>query len=114
MMADPLELLGAKLAGTTRRLVTEGEPDSAIVEHLRDIARGQGDVLRREAARAVGGWLGLPQSASDLRIGYLLLEAAAVPLTDAGPFLAEVDAARRRVASMGHGAGAAHGDQPTG
>lgn len=112
MMADPLELLGAKLAGTARRLVTEGEPDEAIVGHLRDLARGNGDVLRRESARAIGGWLGLPQAASDLRVAYLLLEAADVPLADARPFIAEVDAARRRVGSIGHGAGAAHGDQP--
>lgn len=110
-MADPLELLGAKLNATARRLVREGAGDEEIVAHVRELAKGHIDILRREAARAIGGWLGLPVAASDLRVAYLLLEAADVPLSDTEPFIAEVDAARRRVASMGHGAGAGHGDQ---
>ena len=111
-MADPFEILGAQLNGTTRRGVREGVSDDVIVAHVHKLAKGHADVLRRESARAIGGWLGLPVAASDLRIGYPLLEASAVPLADSDEFLAEVDAARRRVASLGHGVGAAHSDQP--
>lgn len=110
-MADPLELLGAKLNATTRRLVREGATDEEIVTQMRELAAGHVDVLRREAARAIGGWLGLPVAASDLRVAYLLLEAADVPLSDTEPFISEVDAARGRVASLGHGVGAAPADR---
>jgi len=110
-MATADELLGAKLSGTARRGVRSGEPDVVVIEYLRAIAAGNTAVLQREAARAIGGWLGLPAEHDDLRAAYLLIKAADVPLREAGPFLAEVDAARNRT-NRQHGTGEGHGDRP--
>lgn len=111
-MAEKEALLGAKLGGTARRRVREGTLDRMAIAELREIAGGNVTVLRAEAALAIGGWLGQPSAAADLKVAYLLLEAADVGILDGPAFVDQVDVVRRRVAEPRHGSGAAHGDRP--
>lgn len=110
-MSTPDQLLAAKIGGTAQRAVNEQLEDAAAIDEIRKRAECRSDLMRQEAAGAIGAWLARPHTPKGLRMGYLLLEAAAVELLAGGEFVREVEVVRRRVAGPQHGASDAKGYQ---
>ncbi len=111
-MSTPDQLLAAQIGGTAQRCVNEQLEDAEAIAEIRKRAKGRTDLLRQEAAGAIGAWLGRPHTPKGLRMGYLLLEAADVELLDGAEFVRDVEVIRRRVAGPQHGASDAKGYRP--
>lgn len=101
-MAEADRILAAQIGGTSRRVVSEELADADAIAILRDRAQGRVDLLRSEAAMAIGGWLGQPHTPEAIKSAYLLLMAAGVDASGGRDFVADVDAVRRRVEQDGH------------
>ena len=111
-MSTPDQLLAVKIGGTAQRVVNEQLEDAEAITEIRKRAEGRTDLLRQEAAGAIGAWLGRPHTPKGLRMGYLMLMAADVELLEGAEFVREVEVVRRRVAGPQHGASDAKGYRP--
>ena len=111
-MSTPDQLLAAKISGTSRRCVNDEIPDAESVSLIKDRAANRSDLIRYEAARTLGAWLGDPGMPAELRRANLLLAAADPPYLDKPAFLAEIEVVRKRVAGPGPGASDSKGYRP--
>lgn len=111
-MSTPDQLLAAKIGGTAQRVVNEQLEDAEAIAEIRRRAEGRTDLLRQEAAGAIGAWVGRPHTPKGLRMGYLMLMAADVELLEGDEFVRQVEVVRRRVGGPGHGASDANDYRP--